>query len=1061
MKRTLTLTLVTLVVTTALANTSLRYNRSESQRQATTETTGSDISEAVKGKRMPKILQNNDVNAKPAIKKTKSETKTSGIKKTSKKSDVTTNGATYTLYGKSMFNDEGDNVFGQGGYDVKYSVYLNFNEQNGEVGINNLINLGTNSSDFNAQYDDANNLITINSPKELTDKADYTIIGTYNGYDEYLMAVKPYGIGYVEEIEDLKMEVSDNKTRILPQSGMAAVDFYSNSNYVRGYTDIIYDAVLFKNMTGIKLMSDSSNIHFDRTYSNLSYTKSFSIYNIGTESTDYIVSCEGDGFSIDTPTGMLSSGDKKEITVTFTPTSTGEFTGKITVSSEGDDITINLYATCNANPEYSSIVKEGDFNFGVTGSYPWIIDTEKTGSPVAISSNTDMENTTSVLYATCSIPEHTKGTLSWKGYYSPYFYSSDEFIIYANGVNIYEANIHSGDISDEVVLPAGEYTIEFTYDKGPKIEGMFTPGEDYTYIYDLSLVCEDIDANKATLSTQEIDFSKMFIEDNVSKEATVSFKNEGYEDLYVKEISGTNGFSGIVPDWKIGTFESGDVTITFTTDEAGEYEGNVVISTSAGDFTIACHATVIQMPDFTKIVKNGEFSFDTDADYPFIVEGNTAYNSTSKVIDEDMTLASFTATFTVPEGTYGALTWNGTNSASPLEYYGFGDGGIIEIDGGTDYVYYDGESDASYTTFSPSAVNLSPGEHDITFYYMQLGDGTYSGDDRLTISDLSLVCEALPETSVKVWGSDNVTFSELAVTKAASTTVNLANMGSENIKVLSVNGEGAFSGTADYDALYRTFEEIPITIYFIPETSGTMTGTVTVETTAGTVTINCTGEGTQQENVLLTEDFEDSMILWDYYDEDGDGYSWLRTRQENNPYAHQGSCAGISYSIRMDGLTTPVDDYLVSPEFTVPEEGATLSYYVRLYTPELADNYYILAGNGTDLSSYTTVVSETVQDLSDYVLKEVSLNEFAGKTISIAFRHNTESAENVLLIDDILVKANTSSDIDNIVSDNKKIERIEYYTLSGMRISKPAQGLYIVKKVYTDESSTSKKTFVK
>lgn len=83
------------------------------------------------------------------------------------------------------------------------------------------------------------------------------------------------------------------------------------------------------------------------------------------------------------------------------------------------------------------------------------------------------------------------------------------------------------------------------------------------------------------------------------------------------------------------------------------------IETNAGMYSVTLKALVRDMPDYQSIVAEGDFTFTTDASHPFIVKDGAAYNSTAKVTDTAYNTASFTASFTVPEGKIGILSWDG------------------------------------------------------------------------------------------------------------------------------------------------------------------------------------------------------------------------------------------------------------------------------------------------------------------------------------------------------------------------------------------------------------------
>ena len=65
----------------------------------------------------------------------------------------------------------------------------------------------------------------------------------------------------------------------------------------------------------------------------------------------------------------------------------------------------------------------------------------------------------------------------------------------------------------------------------------------------------------------------------------------------------------------------------------------------------------------------------------------------------------------------------------------------------------------------------------------------------------------------------------------------------------------------------------------------------------------------------------------------------------------------------------------------------------------------------------------------------------------------------MLKIDDIIILDGTSSV--KALDNNKVIISQEYYSIDGLKVEKPENGIYIVKSKYQDGSVTSKKIVIK
>lgn len=972
---------------------------------------------------------------------------------------------TYLMFAKSAFDSEGNNAYTSGGVPVKHEVEVASSAEKKTIEFYNLFETEYEGT-AKGTYDPAAGTAEIKAPilNEMgsNDLDAYQKVGEYGEYDIVLSAAEAYGIGYIKAIENLDMRITDNGTAIIPQSGMAGAMMQKDGVFA-GYIYMIYDIKMFKIEDGTALHSDSSTVNFGRSYAGNTYTKKFTLYNSGMQGSDYVISCEGKGFSAKTPTGFIESGNYKEIEVSFTPDGTGSYSGTLTIYSEGKDITIQLASVCEDQPDYSTIVKEGEFTFSTVADYPWVIDTENYDRTVAVSTNKGMEKTISSMTAFCEVPSTQKGILTWRGYYDPYFSSSDAFYVMVDNEKAYEDNGRKGNASGKLELAPGKHEITFVYDKGVKVEGPFEKGEDYTYIYDLSLVYQEMEENNAEMTPKSIDFGKMLISETAPEATaskTVTFENTGYGDFRILEVTSENGFSGIVPEWTLKPLKTNEMTLNFSASETGKYEGNISIKTTAGTFNVACKAEVDQMPDYQAIVKEGNFIFNANPEYPFVVEGNTAYNITSKVADQTSTISYFTASFDVPRGQWGFLSWKGQCSTNEFNENQNNDTGMIMIDDGqiVSQNYY-GESCADYNTLPVNCVHLPEGTHNITFAYIQSGNNMFSGEDRLTISELSLVCKTLNDNEIDVWGTKDMDFGELQLTKAMKKTVTLYNKGNEYVSILSIEGDGPFNGANfDTESKYGTFEEIPVGITFIPEKEGEFSGVVTIRTTAGDIKVNCTGSSFAKEGILFEEDFENDLSRWKFIDNDGDGTTWMISTHPD--YCMSGTRALAGYSYNQKEYEGEIDDIAISPDVRIPGNGAILNFYVNTYDQSIKDYLEVMIGEGqdTDIEEYDTVIAEDIEVTGKgFVEYQLSLNEYAGKTVNIAFRHKKASSFNILMIDDMIVKEQLGV---NNTENCGTVKSVEYFSIEGMKLAKKEKGLIIEKTTMTDGSMKVRKIIV-
>lgn len=158
------------------------------------------------------------------------------------------------------------------------------------------------------------------------------------------------------------------------------------------------------------------------------------------------------------------------------------------------------------------------------------------------------------------------------------------------------------------------------------------------WIHGLNLGYEDLEENKAKLLTESISFpNSILYEGATEKYGTISIRNEGAAPLEVTAIDAPDCIRAEMPYTPAATLETADIYVAFSASAAGEYNGDILVKTTAGDFTVPFSALVRDLPDFQSIVAGGDFSFTTSEEYPFLVENGVAFNSTSKVKDEVMT----------------------------------------------------------------------------------------------------------------------------------------------------------------------------------------------------------------------------------------------------------------------------------------------------------------------------------------------------------------------------------------------------------------------------------------
>lgn len=958
--------------------------------------------------------------------------------------------AQYTLYGKSMFKD-GENVFRFGGNPVSHWVDLQIDETAGEASVLNLMD----TEDLDGQYakgiyDPESSTITIESPADTEDGDRFQTIGYSGEYPVKLVATHAFGIGYLENVDGLVMDVYDDGEKIVPRSGYTGYEYYDDYGFGSAI-DVYYDVVLFRNHEGVMLQAKENSLDFGATYKGVGYERQFRVYNTGSEETDFIVYTDNELFKTDIPSGDLKPGEWKDITVLFTPDSEGDFSATVTVESDAErDVELSLTAVCMPDVDYSGIA-EGELSFAMTPDYPWQMK-EIDGAPVAMSDNAGIFESTSTLRALCTVADNEKAVLSWEGYYDPRFYNYDPFTVEADGIEIFRSG-ENGPVGGDITLGPGEHTVDFIYDKGPRVDAWnFEYGQDIVYLSSLKLVKEEIAQFKTETDRDAVDFGRHFTDSYVGDNfmdipQSVTVSNLGWDTLEIQTINDNYPFSATCAVNSIGSQQTGTIDISLDTQEPGDYSSDVVVKTNGDDIVIHCHAVIEEMPDYSAIISSGDFNIDTYRLSPFVVDGDVAYNSNGgrlKDNNEDMSFIMFT--FEVPDGETGNLRWDGTFDSDGTADYAFAmlDMDLLSI--------YQDRCYAGEKTFYPYQVlSMPPGEHSVLLVYCKKGDDERDITGTLTLSDISLTFDPLPEARAEIWGDKCVDFGDIDEGVASSSRIYIANTGTSALSVTGVSpsADGVFTAeVADMGEEVTSLSTAVVTVVCNPAgVSGLVSGTVVVSTTSGDVEIQCSASVTGKEDVVYIEDFENGAEGWTFFDDDENpDEQWsLITDSE----AHGGSGMIGSNSWTSD-WSLPCN-YAASPAIEIPADKPELTYWVKANTPSDMEAYAVYVGDGDDLSTYVKLYEGEVTE-SGWNKKTLSLKDFAGQKKNIIFCHCAYDCNDWLYIDDVMVVRAPGSGVDASVEAQTPV-KVEYFTPEGLPAGEsPEAGVYVRRAMMSDGS---------
>lgn len=941
-------------------------------------------------------------------------------------------------------------------------------------------------------YDPAAKTITIPTS---TVFANATIAGSmHNGY--YMCVLQSGTVnedGKLSPADNLVFNVDGDFDRIWTNQHFGISQYTADGSHSYGFSKVYRSFSMNLPKAEANLLKFNDIIEYGEDFPNNPVTKSITVVNTGSDATDYVITVEADddAFTTTTESGTIEGLSTAELSFTFNAANIGEYEGLATVEYEGGEpLLIQMGGTIKPYPDFSQVVKNGDFDFTTNIEFPFELTTLADGTTVA-RSTTNGSYGSSKLTATFTVPDGKLGLLSWKGESNNnhyWYYAAGGIFVDDLNTAAYVWQGAAEDISKTIELAPGEHTVRFQFDQsyysGDPEEGL--------YVYDIDLQTEDLDADKAILVTEELNIGNFILESTstVAGDGTIKLQNKGANDLRVTAVTSDNDeFAATVPTNGVATLAEIEVPVTFSASTVGEKSATLTIETTAGTFTAVAKANVIAMPDYSQIVNEGAeyLTFTANAEHPFIVEDGKAYNLNSGVTDTEYSLSSFKVSFTIPEGKLGYLSWDGHSWGTPTTEETYWAGGAIDIkhpmNSGLKWVY--GDNDAgSYAVFASDELWADflacvPGDHSIEFQYVKSGDGKIWGDDRMEISNFKLHIIDYQEHNAELL-TNTVEFDSVYVgpQRYSTAIVQLKNIGSQDLEVTEITSDGAFYGIVPTDVA-RFNQTLDVTLWFYPSEEGETNGTVTIKTNAGDFYVDCHGRTKNSDGLLLIGDFEDAAYGWSIADGNNDGETWdLGTNLWGDvpTYVLSGNecLASISYSNYLGSITP--DNWTFSPAVTIPDNGATLTFYVAAFHPErYAEHYslYITEDISTldGIKATEPVIEATINtpalyddegNVAGWEFNSVDLAPYAGKTVYLAFRHHGCTGQYILRLDDVFIRTNTggTTAIDGITSGDAACGRTEIFDISGVKKSELQRGVNIVR-TYSDSGTVKSSKIIK
>lgn len=658
-------------------------------------------------------------------------------------------GDLYIVTAQSVFNEQGQFDY-YNGKTVTFPTRINIDGENAT--ISTLVDYHTGELEMeypvSGTYDSRRDIITIEKASSLTvTLAELWDEATYSDISLALYAGDVREDGQITGKSELNFSLQEDGSWV-SQCGYGAYDLYYD-----GFYQVYKSVKMTLPAQGVDINFTGGNVDLTSTFvcAGLAVEGTVTLFNSGDTAGDYTITSSTSELTVGIPEGSVGACESIAVPFTLTPTQPGEFEGTLTLEAEGIGTkTVTVKASVNPRPDYALITCEGSapFETVLDPVYPFLI-TEVDGRTVAMSSNDGHEWTTSALTCLVEIEEGQTGVFSWNAEMRAQRPNSFKVIVDGEWY-MYEAtltNTDPYDMSGTCALAEGHHEIQF-------VLGCNANWYDYglvtnAYVWNLNLDVQGAKPHDAQLVDGNCDFGTTYFDLlPVPMQASVKVLNTGTEALSILAVEGEGNFSGTVPTISVPQGGEIEVPMSWIATGVGTDAADVTISTTGGDLTVHCSGVSEALPyDYKPIVKEGEFSFNTGIEWPFLMsEGNTyAYNSTAKAQINGITYSWLRATFEVPEGKVYGLDWTAFNDSEDLfvmmDIPSLISGTIISIDGGEEqYIGGIGANASADALYSPEQLLFEEGVHEVLFKFKKTDDEErwIFGDDCLHLSTLAL-----------------------------------------------------------------------------------------------------------------------------------------------------------------------------------------------------------------------------------------------------------------------------------------------------------------------------------
>ena len=157
------------------------------------------------------------------------------------------------------------------------------------------------------------------------------------------------------------------------------------------------------------------------------------------------------------------------------------------------------------------------------------------------------------------------------------------------------------------------------------------------------------------------------------------------------------------------------------------------------------------------------------------------------------------------------------------------------------------------------------------------------------------------------------------------------------------------------------------------------------------------------ESQLMSEGFENGFPSgWTTVNVDGDSYNW----NSYSGWSHTGSSSIYSYA-----YNSAQDNYLITPAIEVPADGQTSFSWWALKNSSASPHYEVYVSTSPDIADFGESVFSEEPGYGVFQQYSIDLDNWAGQTVYVAFRHNSTWYTYGVYLDDIEVKHSVVADI--------------------------------------------------